>query len=153
MNRTLIVGWDGAPYDRISQWVKEGKLKNFAALAEKGAFGPLHTTPLTISSCAWTTMFTGKNAGKHGVFDFFGTEFVGGSYFRRPGNAANSESLQGIIDSGFKSKDFIEANLDTGKIGRDGKPMFGAEPISKLQAGIYRAEDLFEYGKNRRDKK
>ncbi len=87
MNRTLIVGWDGAPYDKISQWVKEGKLKNFGALAEKGAFAPLHTTPLTISSCAWTTMFTGKNAGKHGVFDFFGTEFVGGSYFRRPGNA------------------------------------------------------------------
>ncbi len=84
MNRTLVLGWDGAPYDRISQWVEEGKLRNFRNLANRGSFGPLRTTELTISSCAWTTMVTGKNAGKHGVFDFFGTKFMDNSYFREP---------------------------------------------------------------------
>jgi predicted AlkP superfamily phosphohydrolase/phosphomutase len=85
--KTLVIGWDGAPYDRISEWVKEGKLKTLGSLVSKGAFGPLETTKLTISSCAWTTMVTGKNAGKHGVYDFFGTKFVDDSYFREPINS------------------------------------------------------------------
>lgn len=79
-----MIGWDGAPYDKISEWVKDGKLKNLGNLVNIGSFGPLRTTELTISSCAWTTMLTGKNAGKHGVFDFFGTKFVNDSYFREP---------------------------------------------------------------------
>ncbi|EDY35479.1 Type I phosphodiesterase / nucleotide pyrophosphatase superfamily [Aciduliprofundum boonei T469] len=85
--RTLVIGWDGAPYDKISKWVQEGKLKNLGKLVDKGAFGPLETTKLTISSCAWTTMVTGKNAGKHGIYDFFGTKFVSDSYFREPINS------------------------------------------------------------------
>ncbi len=85
--KTLVIGWDGAPYDKISRWVKEGKLKNLSKLVNSGAFGPLQTTKLTISSCAWTTMVTGKNAGKHGVYDFFGTKFVDDSYFREPINS------------------------------------------------------------------
>ncbi len=84
VKKTLVIGWDGAPYDKINKWVNEGKLKNLRNLVNKGAFGPLQTTELTISSCAWTTMVTGKNAGKHGVYDFFGTKFVGDSYFREP---------------------------------------------------------------------
>ncbi len=84
MRKTLVIGWDGAPYDKISIWVKEGKLKVLSKLVNTGAFGPLQTTKLTISSCAWTTMITGKNAGKHGVYDFFGTKFVDDSYFREP---------------------------------------------------------------------
>ncbi len=85
--RTLVIGWDGAPYDKISGWVRNGKLKTLQKLVSSGAFGPLQTTKLTISSCAWSTMVTGKNAGKHGVYDFFGTKFVGDSYFREPINS------------------------------------------------------------------
>ena len=87
MTRTLVIGWDGAPYDRVSQWVEKGEFKNLGKIVKKGSFGPLRTTDLTISSCAWTTMLTGKNAGKHGVYDFFGTKFVGDSYFREPINS------------------------------------------------------------------
>ena len=87
MLKTLVIGWDGAPYNKISRWIEEGKLKNIGELSRKGAFGPLQTTDLTISSCAWTTMVTGVNAGKHGVYDFFGTNFVGDSYFREPINS------------------------------------------------------------------
>ncbi len=87
MKKTFVIGWDGAPYDKISYWISQGKLKNLGKLAHGGAFGPLRTTELTISSCAWTTMVTGMNAGKHGVYDFFGTKFVGDSYFREPINS------------------------------------------------------------------
>jgi len=85
--KTLIIGWDGAPYDKISAWVREGHLKNLKKLISSGTFGPLKTTELTISSCAWTTMVTGKNPGKHGIYDFFGTKFLGDSYFREPINS------------------------------------------------------------------
>ena len=87
MSLTLIIGWDGAPYDRIQKWVEEGDLPVLSKLVKNGCLGPLETTPLTISSCAWTTMATGKNAGKHGVYDFFGSEFAEESYFRNPVNS------------------------------------------------------------------
>lgn len=85
--KTLVIGWDGAPYDKISSWITQENFKNLGKLVNAGVFGPLETTKLTISSCAWTTMLTGKNAGKHGIYDFFGTNFVGDSYFREPINS------------------------------------------------------------------
>jgi len=52
-----------------------------------------------------------------------------------------------IFESGLKSGDVIEIDLETGDIKRDGAPIFRAKPMSKVQMDIYRAGDLFEYGK------
>ena len=53
----------------------------------------------------------------------------------------------GIFESGLKSGDVIEVNLETGEIKRDGQVVFKAKPMSKVQMDIYQAGDLFEYGK------
>lgn len=90
--KTLVIGWDGAPYNKIREWIDKRDLKVLSSLVNKGSFGPLKTTPLTISSCAWTTMVTGKNAGKHGIYDFFGNDFVNDSYFRMPINSKARKS-------------------------------------------------------------
>ena len=90
--RLLIVGWDGAPYDKIQPWIEKRELPTLEKIVKNGSFGPLKTTPLTISSCAWTTMATGNNAGKHGVYDFFGNNFLGDTYLRKPENATSRKT-------------------------------------------------------------
>lgn len=85
---TLIVGWDGAPFDIVGEFIEDGALPNLERLSEQGHFGPLDTVPYVMSPCAWSTFLTGKNAGKHGVYDFYASDFREGQYFREPIDAS-----------------------------------------------------------------
>ncbi|HJW83480.1 MAG TPA: alkaline phosphatase family protein [Anaerolineae bacterium] len=66
----LIIGLDGATLDLIKPWAAEGKLPALARLMQSGASGPLESTLPPVTSPAWPSFMTGKNPGKHGVFDF-----------------------------------------------------------------------------------
>ncbi len=68
--KVLIVGFDGATFDVIRPLVEAGRLPNLARLMREGAWGTLQSTVPPISPTAWTTFATGKNPGRHGVFDF-----------------------------------------------------------------------------------
>ena len=70
-NRVLVIGLDGATFDLIDLWVKEGKLPNLAKCMEQGVRANLKSTPLSNSAQAWSSFITGKNPGKHGIYDFF----------------------------------------------------------------------------------
>lgn len=76
--RVVIIGWDGATFDLILPWIDEGKLPNIAKFMEGGVHGPLRSTIPHFTYPAWTSFLTGKNPGKHGVFDF--TERVPGTH-------------------------------------------------------------------------
>jgi predicted AlkP superfamily phosphohydrolase/phosphomutase len=78
MDKVVLIGLDGAPFDLIQRWANEGILPNLQKLISNGAFGPLLSTYLPETPIAWTSIVTGKNAGKHGVFDW--GERVRGSY-------------------------------------------------------------------------
>jgi predicted AlkP superfamily phosphohydrolase/phosphomutase len=69
--RVFILGIDGAELDLILQWVKEEKLPNFRHVLQKGIYGKMKSTMPPITPCAWPSLYTGKNPGKHGQFDFF----------------------------------------------------------------------------------
>lgn len=75
--RVFVVGLDGATFDLIGPWVKEGLLPNFARCMREGAYGPLESTMPPMTAQAWTSFLTGKNIGKHGLVDFT---------MRRPGS-------------------------------------------------------------------
>lgn len=66
----LIIGFDGADHQLMRELVDEGKLPNIQEVMENGAYGELESTSIPITPCAWTSMMTGKNPGKHGIFDF-----------------------------------------------------------------------------------
>ncbi|MEA3374686.1 MAG: alkaline phosphatase family protein [Chloroflexota bacterium] len=70
MSRVLVIGIDGATVDLIRPWAQAGDLPNLARLMAEGAHGPLESTLPPVTSPAWPTFATGKNPGKHGVFDF-----------------------------------------------------------------------------------
>jgi predicted AlkP superfamily phosphohydrolase/phosphomutase len=70
MSRVLVIGIDGGTFDLIQPWVEAGDLPNLNQLMTEGAHGPLESTLPPVTAPAWTTFATGKNPGKHGVFDF-----------------------------------------------------------------------------------
>jgi len=89
----LLVGWDGAPHELVEDLLESGNLPTLSGLADEGYFGPLKTVPYVMSSCAWSTFLTGKNAGKHGIFDFYANEFREGTYFREPIDGRNRDAM------------------------------------------------------------
>ena len=69
-NRVLIIGLDGATFNLIRPWAEQGYLPNLQKLMAQGAWGEMQSTIQPITAPAWTTMITGVNQGKHGLYDF-----------------------------------------------------------------------------------
>lgn len=67
--KILVVGWDGATFDVIGPLVAAGRLPNVAALMRNGVWGRMESTIPALTPTAWTSMSTGVNPGKHGIFD------------------------------------------------------------------------------------
>src|SRR6185437_6450095 len=89
--KLTIVGLDAATFDVIDPLLAAGDLPNLARLIELGARGPLRSTTHPLTPLAWTTMVTGVNAGRHGIWDFserdetgYGLRLVNGSSARAP---------------------------------------------------------------------
>ncbi len=69
--RLLVVALDGATFDLIGPWLEDGSMPTLARLRAEGASGGLRTIVPPVTAPAWCTFMTGKNPGKHGVFEFF----------------------------------------------------------------------------------
>ncbi len=69
-NRVFLLGLDGATWDMLQPLLREGHLPNLSRLKEGGASGTLRSVFPPLSPVAWTGIMTGKNSGKHGVFEF-----------------------------------------------------------------------------------
>src|SRR5437667_227508 len=54
----------------LTRFMQEGKMPNFAMLAQRGSFKRLTSSIPPQSPVAWSNMITGMNAGGHGLFDF-----------------------------------------------------------------------------------
>jgi predicted AlkP superfamily phosphohydrolase/phosphomutase len=80
--RLLLVGWDGATFDVVLPLLAARRLPVLAELVRRGSHAPLASTVPPITPTAWTTVFTGKNPGKHGIYDFL--ELDPATYARRP---------------------------------------------------------------------
>jgi predicted AlkP superfamily phosphohydrolase/phosphomutase len=68
--KTILLGLDGATWENIRPWAEEGLMPNFKKAFEMGAWGDLRSTVPPTTPPAWATTVTGKNPGKHGIYDF-----------------------------------------------------------------------------------
>jgi predicted AlkP superfamily phosphohydrolase/phosphomutase len=99
--KLLVVGWDGATFDLLDPWLKSGALPNLARLIDSGIRGPLKSVPNMNSGPAWTSVSTGLNPGKHGIYGLVG--FAQNSYRLRPLNATDRRARalwQQLSDAG-----------------------------------------------------
>ena len=83
----MVIGLDGATFDLIDPWIKEGRLPNLERCLNRVISSRLRSTPLSNSAQAWSSFITGKNPGKHGIYDFFepkrddyGIRFINASF-------------------------------------------------------------------------
>lgn len=74
--RVVIVGLDAATMTLIDKYVAEGVLPNIGRMIKKGAAGELLSTPNMHSASSWTSIITGRNPGKHGLFVFSDRTFA-----------------------------------------------------------------------------
>ncbi|MDP6580226.1 MAG: alkaline phosphatase family protein [Vicinamibacterales bacterium] len=68
--KVIVLGIDGMDHGMLEAFIADGRLPNFARLADQGSFSPLETTMPPLSPVAWSTFITGMDPGGHGVFDF-----------------------------------------------------------------------------------
>ncbi len=68
--RVVAIGIDGGSFRVIRPWVDEGHLPNFARLMAEGAVGTLTSTIPPLTPPAFVSSMTGKNPGKHNIYDF-----------------------------------------------------------------------------------
>jgi predicted AlkP superfamily phosphohydrolase/phosphomutase len=90
--RMLILGLDGVPFEVVDPLIARGRMPVLAELAARGVRARLRSTCPPVSAPAWVTFLTGKQPGKHGVFNFqnldgqrysgFSERLVNSSYFR-----------------------------------------------------------------------
>ena len=69
--KLLVLGLDGATFDVLDPMLEGGKLPNLKKTIDNGIRGCLESTFSPVTGPAWTSLATGKNPGKTGVFDFF----------------------------------------------------------------------------------
>ncbi len=68
--KVFVLGIDGATWDLLGPLAESGDLPVLSRLMNRGASGTLHSVFPPLSPVAWTGIMTGKNSGKHGVFEF-----------------------------------------------------------------------------------
>ena len=82
MTSTLLIGMDGATFTVLdgltTEHPDEGVVMPFLAeMINKGYSAKLRSTNHPLTPPAWTTVFTGRTPGNHGVYDFVRYEDMG----------------------------------------------------------------------------
>lgn len=74
--KTLLVGFDAACWGYLNPLLAADALPNLQRLMKSGTWGTLQSTMPAWTPTAWSSIVTGKNPGKHGIYDML---------VRRPG--------------------------------------------------------------------
>ncbi len=67
--KTLLVGFDAACWEYLDPLLEKGQLPALKRLMTAGVSGVLHSTMPALTPVAWSSIITGKNPGKHGIYD------------------------------------------------------------------------------------
>jgi predicted AlkP superfamily phosphohydrolase/phosphomutase len=87
--RVVVVGVDSVPLDLILPWATKGHLPNFAKIFERGAYGDLYSR-IPVTPVAWSSIYTGKNPGKHGIIGF--RNHIPNTYEESPVNSTRRDA-------------------------------------------------------------
>ncbi len=68
-SRVLVVGIDSVPLDLMLPWASSGHLPAFGKILSTGSYGDLYSR-IPVTPVAWSSIYTGKNPGKHGIIGF-----------------------------------------------------------------------------------
>lgn len=107
MTKLLVIGLDGVTFELIKPWMENGEMPNLKKLMETGTYGKLESTIPPLTYPAWTSIVTGKNPGKTGIFHFSTKEE--GEYGKRIMGRIQKDRLWDLL--GKKGKKSIVINV------------------------------------------
>lgn len=102
-NKVVVLGLDGCTFDLLNPWMEQGFLPNLKTIKEEGVSGILRSSFPPVTGPAWVTFMTGKNPGKHSIYEFLVRK--PNSYREIPVNADNrdGQTLWEILsEQGYK---------------------------------------------------
>ena len=133
--RLLIVGIDGAGFDVIGPWIDQGDLPGLGILIKEGFSTDLKSTIPPLSPVAWTSMATGVNPGKHGIYDF---------WIKNPAKTGETPEFTFATGADRKTKTFWEylSECDMESIVLNMPCSFPPDPIKgKMISGMDMSQD------------
>ena len=89
--KVMVIGWDSCDFGLIRPWADKGNLATIKRLIDHGRSGKLLSVHPPVTATAWSTIVTGKNAGKHGVYEF--ASLKKNSYDAFPLNASHRTGM------------------------------------------------------------
>lgn len=141
--KVFVLGLDGATFDLILPWAHEGKLPAFSKFISEGAIGEMDSAPNQRSAAAWTSFMTGKNPGKHGIFEFY--EYIPSTYNLRFINAKtrDGDSLWKILSKHGKKVGVINVPMTYPAEEVNGFLIAGLDAPSIKSEGFTYPQDLY----------
>lgn len=100
--RLFLLGLDGSPLPLLQRLMKAGDLPNLARIFEGGSAVQMNSSLPDVSAVAWTSINTGKNPGKHGIYGF---------YDRKPG----SDGIEVMTSRHVRARTIWELASDAGR--------------------------------------
>jgi predicted AlkP superfamily phosphohydrolase/phosphomutase len=100
--KVVVIGIDGATWDPIVPYIKEGELPGYAKFWNEGLHGPLLSTIPYITQPGWKAYSTGLNPGKMGVYFWSKIDWKD---FR----------IRNINSLGFHGRDYWDILSDSGR--------------------------------------
>lgn len=107
--RVFLLGLDGASWNVLDRMFEAGLMPNLQRLAREGTRATLESTVPPITPVAWTSLMTGCNPGKHGIYGFL-TRRDRRSYLPRPVNRMDTQ-VPTIFDYFQEGGRLISLNL------------------------------------------
>lgn len=106
--KVFLLGLDGFTLKIVEPYVKAELLPNFKKIINNGSYGVLHSTIPSTTPPGWTSLATGKNPGKHGIYEFrrkkgYDTELI------TKNTSPHAESLWNILSR--QGKEVIVVNV------------------------------------------
>jgi len=102
MGKVIVLGIDGAPWELIDRFTKNGSIPNIAELVRTGVSADLRSTIPPVTSPAWKCYSTGKNPGKLGAFWWTKVDF-------------RERKLTFASSADFKSREYWDYVSDAGE--------------------------------------
>lgn len=100
-SKSLLVGWDSVSWNFVDQLLEEGNLPRLQKLIDRGTKGTLRSTMPAITPVAWSSVITGKQPQKHGVYDWVRTD-RGSTKAYTANDVKGTSFWQRLNDSGVK---------------------------------------------------
>jgi predicted AlkP superfamily phosphohydrolase/phosphomutase len=101
-SRLFILGLDGSPLPLMRRLIEDGDLPNLGRVFETASPVEMNSSLPDVSAVAWTSINTGKNPAKHGIYGFVD---------RRPG----TNSVEVMTAAHVRAKTLWELVSDAGR--------------------------------------